>query len=107
MLGLVVLPQRVALQVERRCVLLHELVHEERGIPHGVDPREEAAVEQEVAHRLIPIELLADALRWTMLVSKAADHCHVTTEVLMTRWEHLHPSERHYLRRATDDAHGH
>ena len=42
-------------QVERRCVLLHELIHEERGIPHGVDPREEDRIEQEVARRLIPL----------------------------------------------------
>lgn len=94
-------------QAERRCVLLHELIHEERGIPHGVDPREESRVEQEVARRLISLDLLADALRWTQRVDEAADHCHVTIDVLMTRWEHLHPSERHYLRRITDDAHGH
>lgn len=94
-------------QAERRCVLLHELIHEERGIPHGHDPREEIRVEQEVARRLIPLELLADALRWTQRVDEAAEHCHVTADVLTTRWEHLHPSERHHLRRVSDDAHGH
>lgn len=95
------------LQAERRCVVLHELLHEERGIPHGEDPREEAAVEQEVARRLITLEALADAVRWSQDVHEVADACWVTSDVLRTRWVHLHPSERHYLGRVIADAHGH
>ncbi|WP_346007412.1 hypothetical protein [Janibacter terrae] len=87
--------------------MLHELLHEERGIPHGEDPREEAAVEQEVARRLITLEALADAVRWSQDVHEVADACWVTSDVLRTRWVHLHPSERHYLGRVIADAHGH
>lgn len=92
---------------ERRCVLLHELIHNERGIPHGHDPSEEARVEIEVAHRLITLDQLVDALRWTRRPHEVADHCNVTLSVLETRWDHLHPGEKGYLRRVIDDAHGH
>lgn len=93
-------------QVQRRCSLLHELLHVERGVPHGVDEREESLVEQEVARRLVPLEQLVDALRWSRHPREVADHCWVTVDVILTRAEHLHPSERHYLRRALADDEG-
>lgn len=95
------------LQAERRCVVLHELIHEERGIPHSEDPREECAVEQEVARRLVSLDVLSDAVRWSQDIHEVADACWVTPDVLRTRWQHLQPTERHHLSRVVADAHGH
>lgn len=55
-------------RVERRCTLMHELVHFERGIgwPDATEAtmvREEAKVRREVAARLVPAGELADLVR--------------------------------------------
>lgn len=92
------------LQVERRCVLMHELVHVERGIPHGHDPREESAVEREVARHLIGVDALADALAWSRDVYEVADLLWVMPHLVRVRVEGLHPSERHELQRRIHDA---
>lgn len=97
-----ILLARDLLQVERRCTILHELVHDERGIPHGYDPREELAVEQEVARRLIPLERLVDVARWTDCPVEAADALWVTEDLLRVRVQHLHPAERHAVARAVE-----
>lgn len=55
-------------QVERNAALAHELVHLERGIPcrahdrrwRHLAAREEQAVEDEVARRLVPLDALKD-----------------------------------------------
>jgi len=57
-------------EADRRAVLTHELIHHERGDPvAGVEApvglevlrdREERAVDDEVARRLVPVELLRD-----------------------------------------------
>jgi len=89
-------------QAELRSTLTHELVHLERG-PVPADPvlaaREEAAVEQETAHRLIPLPRLADVLMAAHGEREAADELWVDVEVLRCRLAHLHPAERGYLRR--------
>lgn len=65
-------PMEIALshllgQAGRRCTLTHELVHVERG-PVSADPRlagrEERAVDEIAARRLIPLGELIDAIRW-------------------------------------------
>lgn len=81
------------LQVERRCVLLHELIHLERGIPHSADVREEAAIEREVARRLIPLCELVDALRWSREVEEIAEACWVMPHLIPIRMQNLHPAE--------------
>ena len=54
---------------ERRCVLAHELVHDERGIaytqntPRALVQVEERAVDREVVRRLVPPDELLDLLR--------------------------------------------
>lgn len=88
-------------QVERRCTITHELIHHERGERWGCTGRDEEQVRQETARRLIPLVHLADALRWSLDAHELADHCWVDLDTLLVRLEHLHPSERHYLRRAT------
>lgn len=89
---------RDMLQRERRTVLAHELIHLERGAT-VCDAREEAAVEQEAARRLIPIDELASALAWTRNVDELAEELWVDAALVRCRMAHLHPSERHYLRR--------
>lgn len=90
------------LQAERRCTIAHELEHVERG-PVPTDPvlaaREEAAIDKIVARRLIGLHALGDALAWSLNLDEAADELWVDVPTLRTRLEHLHPSERAYLRR--------
>lgn len=96
------------LQAERRSAIAHELVHIERG-PVPTDPvlaaREEAAVEQETARRLIPLDRLVDALAWAHNIEEAADELWVDVETLRVRLDHLHPSEKHHLRERLCDDH--
>lgn len=91
------------LQVERRSAIAHELTHIERG-PVPVEPimaaREELAVEKATAIKLIPIHDLGEALAWAGGdLHQAADELWVDVQTLRVRLEHLHPCERHYLRR--------
>lgn len=81
------------LQVERRCVLLHELIHLERGIPHSADDREEAAIEHEVARRLVPFAELVEALRWSCEVDEVAEACWVMPHLIRVCMQGLHPAE--------------
>lgn len=58
--------------VERRAVLAHELVHDERGIlflpstPTALVEKEEAYVRDETARRLVPADLLDDFVTWRL-----------------------------------------
>ncbi|MGX7681080.1 hypothetical protein ACSMXN_19500 [Jatrophihabitans sp. DSM 45814] len=51
---------------QRRCTLTHEIVHLERGLFEcgPFEQREEQLVHAEVAHRLIPVDVLAEAIRF-------------------------------------------
>lgn len=94
-------------QTERRVVLCHEAIHVERGgvvnDPRLVD-REEAWVRKETARRLVSIRALGDALSLGFDRARTAAELWVTEPTLRTRLEHLHPSERHYLRQRLADA---
>ena len=85
-------------QVERRCVLAHELAHVLRRHRTCQPSAVEAAVEREAARFLLPDpRLLADALVWAHgRVDEAADVLWVTDDVLVTRLDAklLHPAER-------------
>lgn len=93
---------RTLLQAERRCTIAHEVEHIRRG-PVPVEPvlaaREEAAVEQAVARRLITIRALGEALAWSQHPAVVADELWVDEDTLRVRLEHLHPAERAYLKR--------
>lgn len=95
---------RLELQVERRCVLAHELGHATMGhLPcqeERADDRQEAAVEQWAARQLIELPALAEALKWSDDPAEVADELWVTVELLHVRLSHLHPSERAWLRRS-------
>jgi uncharacterized protein DUF955 len=83
-------------QAERRCTLTHELVHRERG-PVPVDPvgaaREERVVDEISSRRLIPLDALIDALRWTRQSRELADRLWVDEPTLHTRLDRLDESE--------------
>jgi hypothetical protein len=90
-------------QAQRRCTVVHELGHAERGfvpVNQTLTAREELWIDQAAAHRLIDIVDLGNAL------CEADDHnwegvagqLWVDTDTLRTRLQHLHPSERAYLR---------
>ncbi|WP_157508849.1 hypothetical protein [Luteipulveratus halotolerans] len=81
-------------QVERRCVLMHELVHDERGIPEVPSAAEEAAVEREVARRLIPLNDLLRVARMCLPAEEAAEELWVTEDVLTCRLASLDGGER-------------
>lgn len=85
-------------QVQRRCTLMHELVHVERAHRGCQPPPVEASVRRESARRLVPdVRRIGQELAWAHDLAEAADHLWVTTEVLRTRLEALHPAERAWL----------
>ncbi|HCS2945774.1 TPA: ImmA/IrrE family metallo-endopeptidase [Shigella flexneri] len=81
-------------QVQRRCSLMHELVHIERGDTDGCSDRGERDVEQEAARRLIPMTLLLDQLQWTGDFEELADGIGVDVPMLMARLDGLSEIER-------------
>lgn len=88
------------LQAERRSALTHELVHIDRGrFPAWATGREERHVDAAAARYLIDIRDLGEALAWSSDPHEVADELWVDVPTLEARLGHLHPSERHYLRR--------
>jgi hypothetical protein len=83
-------------QTRRRCTLAHEIVHLERG-EAPADPvtqaREERAVAELAARRLITIEQLADGLSWTQDPAELAEHLWVDAPTLRARMSGLDPIE--------------
>jgi IrrE N-terminal-like domain len=92
-------------QQQRRSTLAHEIVHLERG-PVPRDPRqrgrEERIVEETAARRLIPLELLIDAIRWGQ---GTADHDElwVDPSMLLIRFSTLAAAERATIPHALRD----
>jgi hypothetical protein len=81
------------LQVERRCVLAHELVHVERG-HRGCQPAAvEVEVRREAAARLVPFESLFESWRWSLSFSELAAELWVTESVLADRFRWLTKDE--------------
>lgn len=93
---------------QRRCTVLHELLHLERGpVPIADAAREEEAVRRETARRMLPdIKPVAEAIAWASCMEECADDLGVDVAVLRYRLAHLHPAERGYLRTRLDDSHG-
>lgn len=88
------------LQTERRCTITHELVHVEQGHIGCCDQRAEGQVRREAARRLITIAALSEAAVFHGDdLEGLADDLWVDLDTLLTRLNHLHPSERGYLRR--------
>jgi hypothetical protein len=89
---------RHQLQVERRCTIAHELVHDERRV-FPAEPvlkaREETLVERTAARRLIELGDLIDALRacTTRQSDSLADSLWVDRPMLEARMAALDPIE--------------
>lgn len=92
-------------QAERRTTVLHECLHVERGpVPVGLATREELRVERETARLLLPdIKVVGDALAWARDLAEAADELWVDEQLLRVRLEHLHPSERGWLKQRLEE----
>ena len=80
-------------QVERRCTLAHELIHIERQHTGCQQPSVELELSLETARRLIPIEDLPRALRWSNRPYELADELWVTQNVLSDRLSSLSQHE--------------
>lgn len=86
---------------ERRSSLAHAVAHLDLAhLPARgrFDRRQEAQAHQLAARRLLPLDLLLQAARWTRNAHEAATELDVDVPTLVTRIEHLHPSERARLR---------
>lgn len=86
---------------ERRCTVLHECLHAERGptIEGVLAEREELAVRRLTARLMLPdVKLVGEALAWATSTDEAADELCVEMSVLRDRLRWLHPSERGYLK---------
>lgn len=102
-------------QVERRCALTHELAH--RTLGHSglctypdakrQNRRQERVADLWAAERLITLEALAVAMRWSKERDEVADELWVTRPLLDLRLETMLGGERMRLRvlmaRASDD----
>lgn len=90
---------------QRRCTILHELLHLERGPTIStLAEREELAVRRETARLMIPsVRMLGEALAWSLSHAEAAYELDVDEGVLHDRLKALHPAEIHYLRQRLAD----
>lgn len=96
--GNVIMIDRHQLQVERRCTVAHELVHDERRVfPNEpvLRGREETLVERTAARRLIELADLIDALRicTSQRADDIADSLWVDRPMLEARMSSLDPVE--------------
>lgn len=95
-------------RTERRCALAHELAHidlehhhQAAGNGQGtsrIARRNEAEADQLAARRLITLEDLVEHVPGASCRWELAERLDVTEHVLAVRHEHLHPSERAYLK---------
>lgn len=102
-LGLIRLDPRMPRR-QARSVLCHELVHVRfEDVPTAcgfMNLRQEVRADTNAARLLIDIDDLAEALvLHDHHLSAAAVELRVSDKMVQVRLEHLHPSERHYLRR--------
>lgn len=90
---------------ERRCTVLHELLHLRRGVPaQGWSAQDEQRVRRETARIMLPdIRAIGEALAWALDEHEAADELGVDVPVLMCRLHNLHPVERGHLRNRLEE----
>lgn len=85
---------------QRRCTVVHELLHLRRGVPaRGWTDQDEERVRRDAARILLPdMHPLGEALAWALDEHEAADELGVDVPTLRNRLHHLHPAERGYLK---------
>lgn len=92
-------------QAERRSTLTHELEHVARGpVPTYRQAREERAVDEAAARRLITFDRLADALVWSIDENELAELLHVDVDTVVARLSTLTSGESSELMRRLDEA---
>ncbi|MFL0459085.1 ImmA/IrrE family metallo-endopeptidase [Kytococcus sedentarius] len=85
-------------QVERRCVLAHELEHVRRGHREAQPAAVEREVRRAVAAYLLPdLAVVAGAMAWAHARDEAAEELWVTPAVLQDRLEGLTEEERAWM----------
>lgn len=97
-------------RIERRCALAHELAHADMGdedcarINSRVDSKQEKRADNTAALRLVELDDLIDALKWSSHLDEVATDLEVTRYYLDIRMHiaRVHPAERAYLRRQLD-----
>ena len=85
-------------RVEQRCALAHEIAHFDLG--HGQAIREgfeERQADELAASRLIPLEDLADVLRWALGPEEVADVLNVTPRLVRRRVRALTGDEKEWI----------
>ena len=82
-------------QAQRRCTLAHELEHVVRG--PGGGPREEREVEGIAARRLVELDALVDAVRWSPWPDEVADELWIDRAMLDARLSGLAQWEMTYI----------
>jgi len=84
--------------IERRCALAHELAHIDTADAQTAlcwfSSRQETAADRLAAERLVGVDEIADALRWTNAVTELAQAVGVTPNVLRLRARMLSEHER-------------
>lgn len=87
----------------QRSSLAHAIAHLDLGHTRTIagyfENREESRADELAAERLIPLEALADALRWSRDRNEVAGQLGVDLTMLQTRERGLRPAERRRLRR--------
>lgn len=90
-------------QVERRCTLVHEMVHrlhgDEPDLPPALHRLQEEACKAQAARMLITLQDLTDALLWCVSEheEEVAEQLWVDVDTLRDRLKHLTTAERAYL----------
>lgn len=91
---------------QRRCTVLHELLHIERGpaLEGALAAREEERVRRETARLMLPdVKMIGEAIAWALSEEECAEELGVDVPVLRYRLKHLHPSERAWLHRRLEE----
>lgn len=104
----VILLDRSLGRARRRGALAHSLAHldlEHRATDGDYERWQEREADKLAARRLIPLDALADALRWSRSAPEIAAELDVDVGILRARVDVIHPAERAVLIRAV--AHHH
>jgi len=90
---------------ERRCTLMHELLHLHNGPqPRGLRAKEEEQVRRSTARLMLPdLDALGAALAWSHSLDEAAEELGVDIYVLRKRLRHLSAAELRHLRLRLSD----
>jgi Zn-dependent peptidase ImmA (M78 family) len=88
-------------QRQRRCALMHELIHWEHDHDGHQPPGVEAEVDRLASVALIDLPNLRDALQWGRNLWEAAEYLSVTERLLVVRLQSLTDGERRLLDHTT------